>query len=532
MSICSTDKPDTNIGPLAPGTPATGPEVPGTTGIGPEVPGMIGIGPEVPGTTGIGPEVPGTTGIGLDAPGMPVPVPVPAIGSRQEQMVPDNQNNQVTTGHGPAKPANNARHNRKLQHAEIQKQITTRGLSGLTNLGNTCYMNAALQALSVTKPLLAYITHPTSNLIHDLKNRIVEDIYNEHIKKNNEGQELKLIPAVIGCTAKKTLTYKLRILFKYMWAYNCEITARQFKRGVDKQLTFFCGMRQHDAQEFLTALLDKIHEDTKSKGITKNKFGKKICAVEKELESLELALDDSKKQKNDEAIRLCIEKIDNLYQKKQAAYLQVRAMWAWKKIIETSYSVINDIFSGLSMTTITCDVCKKSNHRFERFDIMTLHLPEEISTEKNSYSLNELMSNYMSNEEMKNVNKYYCAYCKIKNDAVKKLILYQQPNVLVIMIKKYQKYNNSIIKSNIRIEYDHKLDITPYISEHVKGENKYELYAAIRHAGNYAGGHYYSYVKNPINGLWYICDDGDVYHVDADEVLRCNGYVLFYRQFV
>jgi ubiquitin C-terminal hydrolase len=97
------------------------------------------------------------------------------------------------------------------------------------------------------------------------------------------------------------------------------------------------------------------------------------------------------------------------------------------------------------------------------------------------------------------------------------------------MIKKYQKFNGSILKTNVKINYPHILDIKEYMSEYVDTDTKYELYSVIRHSGGVDGGHYYTYSKNMINGLWFLHDDGDVFNVDESEPLNCNGYILFYR---
>jgi len=416
---------------------------------------------------------------------------------------------------------------------EVLARVTTRGLSGLSNLGNTCYMNAALQALSSTKTLLAYLIHPDSKLQKHLENRILDDKFTEHekeVEKTGIDKELVLEPDDITQEAKGTLTYKLRIMFKYMWARNCEVHPKQFKKGVDKQLTFFNDMRQHDSQEFLTALLDKIHENTKTHGSANPVVDPVAQKMELDIKIYDKALEKARQAKDVTAICGVLDKLDELEKTNRPLYLKLRSISAWKQILKDSYSEINNIFSGQSLTTVSCEECKKSTHNFERFDIMSLHLPEEVDLNRSKYTLRELLGNYVGVEEMKDKNKYQCNYCMKKTNAVKQNVMYQQPNVLVLMIKKYQKYQGRIIKSNIKVEYEHELDMTPYMSEHVDGYNNYELYAAIRHSGGYGGGHYYSYTKNPINGLWFLCDDGDIYHVPDDEVLDANGYVLFYRQ--
>jgi ubiquitin C-terminal hydrolase len=84
------------------------------------------------------------------------------------------------------------------------------------------------------------------------------------------------------------------------------------------------------------------------------------------------------------------------------------------------------------------------------------------------------------------------------------------------------------MKTNAKISYEHLINLQEYT--HDKQEHKYELYSAIRHHGGMRGGHYYTYSKSPMNSEWYLYDDDDVFHVPKDEVLKCNGYVLFYRK--
>lgn len=422
---------------------------------------------------------------------------------------------------------------RKGTSDEILKMITTRGLSGSSNLGNTCYMNATLQLLSGTAPLLSYIISKNSPIKKDIEQSILDSLFIENEKKNESAQEKEdfmISQEDIMMKVKQTLTYQLRTVLKYMWAHNCEVEPKKFKRAVNKQLPFFDGMRQHDAQEFLTALLDKIHENTKLQAKIVTSYDQQKEQLEEKIIQLDKKLEDARNTKDKVSMKSVIDELEKIYKFDRDAYFHVKMIITWKNILASSlHSIINDIFSGTFLITTECDVCKKEYHKFERFDIFMLHLPEEIDVDKQSYTLSELMQNYVTPERMIDKNRCMCEYCYEKTESVRRHMIYQQPNTLIIMIKKYQKYQNRIIKSNIKIIYDHELDISPYMYTGSKGCKKYELYSVIRHSGGCGGGHYYAYTKNPLNDLWYLFNDGNVYGVEPEEAINSNGYVLAYK---
>ena len=54
----------------------------------------------------------------------------------------------------------------------MESKINVRGLSGLNNIGNTCYMNSALQCISSSDIFVSYIIK--KKFVRDLKDNIIQ----------------------------------------------------------------------------------------------------------------------------------------------------------------------------------------------------------------------------------------------------------------------------------------------------------------------------------------------------------------------
>lgn len=110
----------------------------------------------------------------------------------------------------------------------------TLGLTGLQNLGNTCFMNSALQCLAHTPRIVDYF-------LGDYKREINHD---NPLGMNGE------IASTFGDLLKK------------LWAPGATlVTPRAFKSKLAHFAPQFGGYNQHDSQELLAFLLDGLHED-------------------------------------------------------------------------------------------------------------------------------------------------------------------------------------------------------------------------------------------------------------------------------
>jgi ubiquitin C-terminal hydrolase len=421
----------------------------------------------------------------------------------------------------------------------------TRGLSGIANVGNTCYMNSALQSLSATKHFLAYLIHSDSSVINDIENVIYLKMKKDHEKKYGN-IDMDVNPMQMRIETTNTLTYRTRSLFKILWRQNCEVQPKSYKKSINTHLQFFAGYQQQDAYEFINLFLDKIHEETKASAkyidietIESSETTETTKEFKKQFEVIDYMYNMAVRNRDIENRKIFSKKLHEIYTQNEKMAMKIKATNEWKKMLKDSYSVVNDIFSGLISSQIKCNKCDITFHNFEKYEALYLHIPETVDKHIDSYTIDELLESYTSEDLMKDGSQYFCMHCNEKQDAIKRSIIYQLPNVLVIVIKKYQKHNGKIFKSNIKIKYSHLLNMSKYTydnnidrqSNESVEMNNYELYSVIKHAGSVSGGHYYAYTKNAINGLWYLYDDSSVYNVNENEPIDCNGYVLFYRKY-
>ncbi|GKV28911.1 hypothetical protein SLEP1_g37898 [Rubroshorea leprosula] len=127
---------------------------------------------------------------------------------------------------------------RELDNTNGSVGVTTRGatcgLNGLVNLGNTCFMNSAIQCLVHTPEFARYF----------------QEDYHQEINRQNP----------LGMVGELALAFG--DLLRRLWAPGrIPISPRSFKIKLARFAPQFSGNNQHDSQELLAFLLDGLHED-------------------------------------------------------------------------------------------------------------------------------------------------------------------------------------------------------------------------------------------------------------------------------
>jgi len=154
---------------------------------------------------------------------------------------------------GPPKPKT------ALIERNAKSSTSTKGLCGLKNLGNTCYMNAALQALSNCPPFRNYIIQQVSE--SESKSRP-----SESTTTSGSGLKSGSIPkyGIRGVRPRVNLAINLKRVFEAMWEGKYTLVSPEIILSEVCSIYYnFRGYAQQDSQEFLRCLLDRVHEELK-----------------------------------------------------------------------------------------------------------------------------------------------------------------------------------------------------------------------------------------------------------------------------
>ncbi|WWD20590.1 hypothetical protein CI109_105066 [Kwoniella shandongensis] len=353
------------------------------------------------------------------------------------------------------------------------------GLTGLKNLGNTCYMNSTLQCLSATYPFTSFF------LDGSYKRSI--NVYNPLGTKGNLANAFAEL---------------LKALWKEDYTFLSPVT---FRKNIITFAQQFSGTDQHDSQEFLSFVLDGLHEDL-------NRVKHKPPPVEMTPER-EAAL--------------------------ETLPPEVASQKEWDIYKMRNDSFIVDLFQGQYRNRLECLTCHKTSTTYDTFMYMSLPVPAG----KTKVVVQELIDEFVKSEVMEHEDAWNCPRCKVPRRASKTLTISRLPPVLLIQLKRFTTQNGVFWdKSETPVIFPVKgLDLTRYVPyRHPTGKEdlddprtqigpfRYDLYGVSNHMGTLSSGHYTAYVKSSKG--WMYCEDSRISKAQERDVVSRPAYILFYKR--
>ena len=356
------------------------------------------------------------------------------------------------------------------------EKYSGKGLTGLANLGNTCYINSCIQVLSNTYELNHFLE--TS----DYKKKI-----------NNNIDSLLLLE-----------WDKLREL---MWKENCTIAPMGFlgaihKVSSNKKRSLFTGYAQNDVQEFLLFIIDCFHNamsrevDMKISGVIKD-----AC---------------------DNLANLCYKMIYDTYKKE------------YSEIITFFYGVhLSEITGVLPEGELEDGEIK--GIKPEPFSVISLSIPKikpgtpKQDNNNTKITIYDCFDLYCKKEILDGENAWLNDKTNKKESVYRRIIFWSLPNILIIDLKRWNSDGN-LCKNQKFIDIPLHADFSKYVKGYNPTSYVYDLYGVCNHSGTTEGGHYTANVKNA-NGKWYNYNDTHVSEiVNESNIITDKSYCLFYRK--
>ncbi|GMT31637.1 hypothetical protein PFISCL1PPCAC_22934, partial [Pristionchus fissidentatus] len=430
--------------------------------------------------------------------------------------------------------------------------IRPKGLSGLYNMGNTCYANAALQALTNCPPFSDYFRRKST----------LGAFAGGGSSAGSGGHPPLVSAAFMQLMQKMWSVDRAPALYPDNLLYHIRNKCPQFS-----------GFAQQDSQEFIRCVLELVHRE----------LARPVYAHEDAAASAW----ESKKQNNNRpgeptnsprwrrrgssgsggsggstGSTTGENAGDSGWSSDgEAPMAMSEEEIKWKPVRQRS--VVSDVFDGSMESAVRCLTCDNVSTVTETFADLSLQIAtppqnvptiddEEVTVDSDTWawswlrwfsslsswfvapavSLEDCFSAFFTPDRLMGDDMYSCDKCSKLRNGLKTYRITKLPEVLVVHLKRFhhdQLAGGS--KVNTRVTFPLSgLDLSRWATE-AAGEAEYELCALVCHEGaNADSGHYVAIARNEIDGNWYEFDDSTVTKLDDAYVLTKDAYVLFYQK--
>ncbi|XP_046411678.1 ubiquitin carboxyl-terminal hydrolase 35 [Neodiprion fabricii] len=413
-----------------------------------------------------------------------------------------------------------------LYNLETPSFRSNAGKVGLTNLGNTCYMNSVLQALFMTRQFCYKV-----------------------LNRKEEGNEESV--------ADQHLLRKLENLFALL-LYSKRMSLAPTEILFASRPTYFTPGQQQDSSEFLCHLLDVLYEQEKTANIhctgVEMTTERKSKGDEQMSDGTEEAGEDGPVIKRWTTEEDLTEGVVLQRKTQSLADFTQREDLGQTQQLNDSHSnstdsgiqsvggeegsmqafLVHRVFGGESEITYQCAQCDTNSHNTDKFRDLQLCFPAEIP-ENQEISVQDLINYYLTPEKLTGENKYRCDKCTKLCDAQRLIKILQAPSHLILTLKHFHYDTESRLRTKLRhkVMYNETIKV-PVSSQNCVTTETYNLYAAVVHSGySMDYGHYFTYACDAKN-TWHKFNDSYVWSSSLDDFKSLEPpdtpYILFYAK--
>jgi ubiquitin C-terminal hydrolase len=348
-------------------------------------------------------------------------------------------------------------------------------VSGIANLGNTCYMNSALQCgIVACEPLANFFL--SEAYLRDLSVPAQESV----------AKSIAWLIEEIRNPENRNAIYPNMV-----------------KSRIDDNLPRFRGTDQNDCSEFLIELLEVLHME-----LGGLKPSRSISILTRSVSSV-AAMNGSIAGKSVTSIN----------------WRSKGDQW-WQAHRKRENSYIRKLFEGAIRSVMTCYKCGGVSARFEAFTSLILPL----NADSYNQTLDDLLNDLFRPEELDDIS---CDYCGRKQKFHREMDLWRLPPFLILTVSRFSfDYRAMARKLTNFVNYptNEPFSLEALLAKEapLQEYTDYELYAVVEHEGTVNRGHYTAMIK--VDGKWIAVNDARIANgIDSSRALTNNAYMLFYK---
>lgn len=441
-------------------------------------------------------------------------------------------------------------HENKKKEADIEREklgLYEYGTCGIMNIGNTCFLNSAIQCLMAIPGFSQLFHNDDRNNILNLTLEYLE----KHSKEDRDKIRLESGYEIKEFIEKNKLSTELLRIIKTSHTNKRQtITPTKFKAILETVNSIYVGADQHDICELLGFLVNRLHQEnryiTDIDGTLSTVKKCKLLPITASEEEYWTIFEDENNKGTTNYVEIRREHFSKLIEIGYKKYIN--------RIIEREgSSTFNDTFNGTMIVFIECLECNNITFQFDNFNILQLDIQhQEPGCHKMVNNRWTYVCPEMSDPVTRNIDDclnifikrdvldgdccYNCSICKKECAAAKTVRIYKLPRNLIIQFNRFyfnekltmlaKKYNHITFPTN-------DLDLTKIMYDDKVIQPNYDLVSIGCHSGSLSGGHYITKAKNPFNGKWYSFNDDSVDYI-PDKELEVNkatdACVLFYTR--